>query len=48
MMRALRLSALLIVPLVLAACVGSRPQNAVCPAVAPSKTPPGFDASLSS
>jgi hypothetical protein len=48
MMRALRLSALLIAPLVLAACVGSRPQNAVCPAVAPGKAPPGFDASLTS
>jgi len=48
MRRALRLTALLIAPLLLAACIGSRPQNAVCPAVAPGSAPPGFDASLTS
>jgi len=46
--RALRLSVLLMVPFLLAACAGSRPQNATCPAVTTGKSQPDFDAAITS
>ena len=46
MMRALRPFALIFAAVVLAGCIGSRPNNATCPAIATGQNMPGFDTTI--